>query len=211
MADLKPYYESEGVILYHGDARLLFPQIRGYDLILTDPPYGINWIGHPCSTKEWNQIPNDDGNLDLRPVLTAKCRVVAFGANNYPDQLPHRGRWICWDKRVNPNADKMLGSPFELAWTNTESGFDKMYRIQHGGVINADGPERRVHSTQKPVCLMQKIIAEVDCTCVFDPFTGSGTTLIAAKLEGKQGIGIEINERDCEKAAIRLDQRVLFG
>ena len=45
---------------------------------------------------------------------------------------------------------------------------------------------------------------------VFDPFSGSGTTLKMARLMGRQGIGIEIHERYCEIAANRLRQKVLF-
>lgn len=166
------------------------------DAVVTDPPYGIGWAGHNGSEREWRILDNDNGDLDLRPILNMPCLVIAFGANCYPEQLPHRGRWICWDKRIVENSDRMLGSAFELAWMNKTTGFDRMYRVMHGGVVNADGHNAaRVHPTQKPVTLMKRIIldhTQIGAT-VFDPFMGSGTTGVACVRTGRKFIGCEID------------------
>ena len=213
---MEPYYERDGITIYHGDCREILPELPEVDLLLTDPPYGINYKGCNASKSKGlgvmhDGIQGDAELMDLRFILEYPSSVVSFGANNYPEQLPHRGRWICWDKRLTVAADRMLGSAFEMAWRNCKSGFDKMIRILHGGVVNADGTGKRVHPTQKPIELMSRVLDMYpNANTILDPFMGSGTTLVAAKLEGRPAIGIELEERYCEIAANRLAQGVLF-
>jgi len=208
---MKPYYQDESVIIYNADCRDVLPTLDTVDLVLTDPPYGIEWSGHVRSARVWNSMQNDGGDFNLRPILEMQCSVIAFGANNYPEQLPHKGRWICWDKRtIDGAADAMLGQPFELAWSNQTTGFGRMIRVLHGGVVNADGG-KRVHPTQKPVAVMRQLVVwySEESQTILDPFMGSGTTLRAAKDLGRKAIGVEIEERYCEIAANRMSQLVM--
>jgi DNA modification methylase len=106
----------------------------------------------------------------------------------------------------------MLGSPFELAWSNQTTGFDRIYRVMHGGVVNSDGGNR-VHPTQKPIKLMESILIDYSVAgeLIVDPFLGSGTVAIAAKRLGRKAIGIEISEKYCALAVDRLRQMELFA
>jgi site-specific DNA-methyltransferase (adenine-specific) len=211
-AEVTPYYEDDAVTIYHGDAREILPMLT-FDAVVTDPPYGIGYQQTIKTARDWGTISGDESDALARWVIEAvhPTPMLVFGANHFPSALPEPGRWVCWDKRVVEAADRMLGSPFELAWMNGPDKAGFMYRIQHGGVVNADkGNLRRTHPTQKPVTLMKRIIEDHFPTGVIaDPFMGAGSTLRAAKDLGRRAVGIEIEEQYCEAAVARLAQEVL--
>jgi len=210
-----PYYDCDGITIYHGDCLEILPYLPKVDLVLTDPPYGINL--RPEKRRGWNgkehgrytAIIGDDKPFNPLPFLDYET-VVLFGSNYYSDKLPVGG-WIIWDKTCG-KFDLPMAKP-ELAWSNKKG--TKIYRILHNGVINADSVkgnnEPRVHPTQKPVTLMKHIIEDYthEGDTILDPFMGSGTTLVAAKQLGRKAIGIEIEEKYCEIAVKRLGQGVL--
>lgn len=78
-------------------------------------------------------------------------------------------------------------------------------------VLNRGGNDARLHTTQKPLHLMTRLVSlftdpgEV----ILDAFMGSGTTLRAAKDLGRRAIGIELDEKYCEISAKRMGQEVL--
>lgn len=215
---IKPYYQDGHCTLYNADCRQVLPFLDKFDLLLTDPPYGIDIVTQfkkaekskssmfnlsvsgPCSG-EWDAKPVDD--LILRICITSSKYCIVWGGNYFTNAfLAPSQKWLVWDKMngTNPMADA------ELAWTNL-SGSVRMFRIHHFSA----GCERKSHPTQKPVPLMRWCLGLVpDAQTILDPFAGSGTTLVAAKLEGRKAVGIEIDEKYCEIAANRLRQKVLF-
>lgn len=197
------------------------------DLVLTDPPYGIAYNNKKLrrkSSSEFRDIENDNGELDycylVRELERVANTVIIFGANYFFTSgcfNHNRGRWICWDKRTMEQADKLLGSPYELAWTNKTSGYDKIYRVLHGGVVNADGAnEPRIHPTQKPVILFEKILVDYskENDIVLDCFSGSGTTAVACHNLHRRFICIEKDPEyyraSCERLDFAQRQQVLF-
>lgn len=190
------------------------------DLVVTDPPYGIAYQGESRpNEKIYDKIENDNLEINYKELIRELQRigkqVIIFGAENFYQDLPYKGRWICWDKRSEKLENEVLGSPFELAWTDKETGYYRLYRVIHGGFINADRAEigqARVHPTQKPVRLMGKIIVDYtsEDEIILDPFLGSGTTAVAAKLLKRNYIGIEISEKYCKIAEERLRQEILL-
>jgi modification methylase len=67
------------------------------------------------------------------------------------------------------------------------------------------------HPAPYPLKLAERVIssATFETDLILDPFLGSGTTLVAAKILGRKAIGIEISEKYCDIAAKRLSQSVM--
>ncbi len=76
----------------------------------------------------------------------------------------------------------------------------------HTIVLNQTGDDPRLHTTQKPLSLMVELVTLFtdEGETILDPFAGSGTTGVAAKLNGRKCILIEQSEQYCEVAAKRL-------
>lgn len=213
----EPTWASEDgqVQLYLGDCLDVLPTLAAgsVDAVVTDPPYGINLdtdYSKMGNTKRgYPRIVGDDGSLDLSPLFDLGQVQVVFGADNFYWQLPPQlSGWLCWDKRCSELADRMFGHPFELAWVS-KPRFARIYRIQHGGAVNADGANQpRLHPTQKPVALMTHILQDVTSEgwTVLDPFMGSGTTGVACVQTGRRFIGVEIEEKYFNIAVKRIQE-----
>jgi DNA modification methylase len=73
-----------------------------------------------------------------------------------------------------------------------------------------EGEKRYQHPTQKPIKVIKGCIKHFCCgdEIIFDPFLGSGTTCVAAKMLGFRSIGIEIKTEYCDLSVKRV-RRVL--
>ncbi len=97
--------------------------------------------------------------------------------------------------------DNLSFSEVELAWTNY--GNNSRHKTHHWG------NEKKQHPTQKPLGVIKwsLSLAPDDPQTVIDPYMGIGTTLLAAKIDGRSAIGIEINEEYCRIAVEHLRQK----
>lgn len=232
---MKPYYEADGIVIYHGDALDVLPRLGvASGGFVTDPPYTAAggstngrsndadtqffrfWMSAALQAITASVRPNASGFLfcDWRTVgeVTAAMRMRG-------DRMRDAG-WsvsqaLVWDRECIG-----LGSPFRNSF--------EMIAFARGPLWQSDLPKNLptvvrhrwpysahpFHGAEKPVGLCRQLVewSVPAGDVVLDPFIGSGTTLLAALQSGRRAIGIEVEERYCEIAAKRLSQSVMdFG
>jgi len=189
------------------------------DLVLTDPPYGLDiakngYVGGENATKPTNYgIQDWDSSIPsaeyFKEIMRVSKNQIIFGGNYFLDYLGKTKCFIVWDKgrRETNFAD------CELAWTS----FDKPTRIFK---YTWDGmrqesmkfKEKRIHPTQKPLKLglwiLDKFSAEGDI--ILDTHIGSGTFMVASQQLNRQYLGFDISKEYCDMAKKRLIQEPLF-
>ena len=121
-----------------------------------------------------------------------KATQIWWGANYYAHTLPPSSCWIVWDKENTGNfADA------ELAWCSDKSAVRIFKHMWNGMLKDSEHGQRRVHPSQKPVKLAEFCYERYgkENDVIFDPFLGSGITVIAAeRLEGSRSIiGCELS------------------
>jgi site-specific DNA-methyltransferase (adenine-specific) len=209
-----PYYEQDGITIYHGDCREVLPFVCA-DVLLSDPPYGINLDTKARYEGNADHAPvvGDDQPFDPHHLLSLEIPSVLWGANHYCQHLPPSPGWLAWIKVIFDGAfgtrqmDKKQAE-MELAWSNCVAR-PKSIRHLWDGVFRDSEYRTRFHPAQKPVAVMQWCLSLMPKGVVLDPYCGSGPVLVAAKNLARRAIGIEIEERYCEIAAKRLSQGVL--
>jgi DNA modification methylase len=144
-----------------------------FDLLLTDPPYGIDASNMTLGTgkKQFHRGEDwDKGRPDLQSIMREADLQIIWGGNYFADQLPISNDWLCWHKKN----DGLSFSEFELAWTNLKCNTRLLSHHWSG--------EQKLHPTMKPVAVITWCFEYAPKTkTVFDPFGGSGSTLIAAQ------------------------------
>jgi site-specific DNA-methyltransferase (adenine-specific) len=132
------------------------------------------------------------------PTLSLSIEWAGLFANNL----------LVWDKGVYALGTNWR-SQHELIAFASNGPAREVTRHDVGNVLKTKRVSGGSHPTEKPADLLAQILAVSGGTRVLDPFMGSGSSLVAAKLLGLRAIGIEIEERYCEMAATRLSQGVL--
>ena len=216
----EPYYDQDGITIYHADCREILPLLEpnSIDLVLTDPPYGIAYqsgkTGHHGGTSLPGIVGDEDTSLRDYALSVIDTPAIVFGSWKTPKPSGTRAVLI-WEK-----GDHVGMGDLSMPW---KPNIEEIYIIGAGfsghrgsSVLRINAPVSwnstafgRRHPHEKPIPLLTALLAKHPGNTILDPFMGSGTTLRAAKDLGRRAIGIELEERYCEIAARRLQQAVL--
>jgi DNA modification methylase len=180
------------------------------DIVCADPPYGMNldtdytkMTGNGRVGKRYDAVIGDDKDFDPRPLMDIFKDVKEqfwWGADYYAERIPNKnnGSWLVWDKTLSTNGDAGYNSEFELCWSKTKHKREVIHFawFRFFGLSQQDN-KTRPHPNQKPIQVIQNIIDKFsnENNVVYDPFLGSGTTLVAAHQTGRQCRGTEIEPK----------------
>ena len=216
-----PYYDDgNGIVIYCADCLDVLPHLGPVDLVLTDPPYGINWsrgVHAKRNSRSHDGILNDE-DTSVRDEVLALLRdtpAIVFGSFYAPFPR-HTKQILVWAKTADCGVVGSTTGYRRDAEPVFLVGSWPMQTVKWSSVLRSH-PEFRGraardsgHTHAKPVDLIRLLIERSPSAgVILDPFMGSGTTLRAAKDLGRRCIGVEIVEAYCEIAVKRLRQSVL--
>lgn len=210
---MKAYYDRDGITIYHGDWALVLAAFDDADVLVTDPPYGIDYESGHFGTLP-RSIAGDESTFARDAVLQCWDPAPALVFGSWRAPRPEATRMLLvWD------TGGALGmGDVSLPWKPSHQeiyvlgrGFDgpRTSDVLAYPPVQSTAANGRLHPHEKPVPLMRELIRKCPPGVILDPFMGSGSTLRAAKDLGRQAIGIEISEEYCEVAVERLRQGVL--
>lgn len=224
--------------IWQGDARKLVHMVPdGINCILTDPPFGVDFVSRRAITpqgKRWvapvvgDSSLEEAGNLFLEVVkpLVAKTAeeaemyvftrwdIVDVWINLVRQLTPFQYKMmVIWDKGYpgQGDIDSNWGCGHEIILYAKKGRRDVPYRRSSIIAVDKVHASQIIHPTEKPVGLIEKLL-EMSTNrgdLVVDPFSGSGSTVVAAQKMSRSAIGIELETRYVLAAEKRLSQPVM--
>lgn len=233
---MTPYYADDSVTLYRGDCLTVLPQLGiEVDVTITDPPYDANTHKMAKSNRGSRGGTNDidfaaytvddlRGTLGLLAAQTRRWVIATVDyrhAVSFHDSPPDGLRLLRIGVWAKPNPmPQISGDRPGQGWESIVFLHKTDVRPAWNGggrssvwYLPADGNQG--HPTAKPLVMVRewvRLFTEPG-DLILDPFAGSGTTLRAAKDEGRRAVGVELDPKYAEVAAARLRQEALdlFG
>lgn len=199
------------------------------DMILTDPPYcsgGFQESGRAggsigTNAKIQPKIAND--TLSTRGYQALMKRAI-FGVNALSAYV--FTDWRMWVHLFDVAEESGYGVRSMIVWNKETPGMGMGWRTQHelvmfatrsaikfdnhkavGNVITTKRTGNPDHPTQKPVEIVTKVLEVMDMAdTVYDPFAGSGTTLLGCEIANRKCLAVEIEPNFCDVIIARWEQ-----
>lgn len=229
---MKPYFQNSRVTLYCGNSLEVLAALeaegRHFDLLLTDPPYGIDQEGNKPSGVNALRAKgaySDKLFTDTRDYLIRVVRPIIDNALTLADLGIITGGVGSWDYLPRPSEEGCIFAPASPSFNSW--GHQDYWPIYYYGRPRGNcGEHRRLshqvtergfdfrHPCSKPLGLWKRLMLcgtdGVENKTILDPFAGSGTTGRAAMDLSMNAVLIELNPRYCDIIAQNLAQEVLF-
>lgn len=227
---LKPYYQREGITIFHGDCLDIMPRLIDagvkVDACITDPPYGIGfkYESHDDTADgygPWLWSVIEKAESLLLPVSPVFVFQAMLNCREFHDWFPRNFRLFAAAKnfgQIRPCVMQFRWDPVVTWWTDGADG-DKPFcegtlsRDWHigdvaGTVGRPDAPGYvKGHPCPRPLDQIEHMLIQW-CRVggiAFDPFLGSGTTAVACIRTGRKCLGIEMEEKYCAISAKRCE------
>lgn len=210
--------------LYCGDCRDILPTLGKVDAVVTDPPYAARTHamaktnrgkGHGNKLVDFAHLTDEAFEAVVKDclttaegwvVLTCDYRHAALFFDS--DNFVRLGAWVKPNPMPQISADRP-GQGFEAVLILHAGGRKKQWNRGGGaGVWTFPVINDAQVSTQKPLALAQAFVADftTEGEAVLDPFMGSGTTGVAAVLQGRSFVGVEANPERFDIACKRIEE-----
>jgi site-specific DNA-methyltransferase (adenine-specific) len=195
------YIKSKMNTIINADCLEVMKQVPDnyFDLVLTDPPYGIGMDNELYKAGENNskngfikhKRTNWDNATPTKEIFDEIFRIsknqIIWGGNYFATMMSHNSQgWLYWNK----GQEGFSFADGELAWTS----FDKAVRAFR--MTRVEGAkEKGLHPTQKPMKVIEWSLQQAKAEKhfkIFDPFMGSGTTAVACQSLGLEWCGCEL-------------------
>lgn len=213
---MKPYYQQDGITIYHSDCRDVLPTLsdKSVDVIITDPLWPNCTVDFMDGSDDPYGLFNDAAlhfpRLADRAVIHLGCDSDPRFLLGVPPEMPFfRTGWLQY---VRPHYKGRVLYTSDVAYVFGDPPAAAPGRHLLPGQYMHNQATKKIHGHPCPRRLSHVLwlVGWYGGDTILDPFMGSGTTLDAAKQHGRKAIGIEIREEYCEIAARRLSQGV-FG
>lgn len=187
------------------------------DMVFTDPPYGVAVVKSGkvgadfgiAKKGKYSEVIGDETTDTAEGFYNTSIafgfnKFIIWGGNYFTKFLDPSNSWVIWNKRADSGIRNTFADA-ELAWSNC--GFPaRVHNQLWNGMIRAGEKDARVHPTQKPIALAEFCFELSESKVIYDPFLGSGSTLIACEKTGRKCYGMEIDPKYCDVILTRWEQ-----